>query len=260
MCRKPHRPYLDCHIICEQHMITLTDLTLGYEGHPAVHHLSGTFAKGSMTAIIGPNGSGKSTLLKAMAGALKPMHGHLTANRADIAYLPQANSIESDFPATVEDLVSLGLWRSRRWFKSLTHADSHTIHHALEAVGLAGFAARPVATLSGGQLQRALFARLKLQDCPVILLDEPFTAIDTRTVDDIMVLLHRWHDEGRTIIAVLHDLEFVKKHFPQSLLLAREKIAWGETADVTNATHIQKARTMQEAWDDTAPWCHEDAA
>jgi zinc/manganese transport system ATP-binding protein len=239
---------------------SLDHVTLGYEGHPAVHDLSGHFAEGSMTAIIGPNGSGKSTLLKALAGFLKPMQGHITAKLGDAAWLPQHGSLETGFPATVEDLVSLGLWRSSGWFASHSPADHHAVHRALAIVGLDGFATRSIDGLSGGQLQRVMFARLYLQDCPVILLDEPFSAIDQHTVEDIMALLHQWHYKGRTIIAVLHDMELVSNHFPQSLLLAREMIGWGETASVLTAENLRKARLLQDTWDGNAPWCHKDVA
>ncbi len=240
--------------------ITVNDLTLGYEGHAAVHHLSGRFEGGSMTAIIGPNGSGKSTLLKGLAGFLKPMHGHIAQQPGDIAWLPQQGSLDPSFPATVEDLVVLGLWRKRGWFTALNNDDRHNVDHALASVGLSGFATRTVESLSGGQVQRALFARLYLQDCAVMLLDEPFTAIDRSTVDDIMALLHQWQAKGRTIIAVLHDYDLARKHFPHTLLLARERIAWGRTSDVLTPENLDRARTMHEAWDDNAPWCHKDVA
>ncbi len=236
----------------------LNDVTLGYEGHPAVHHLHGEVATGSLTAVVGPNGSGKSTLLKGLAGFLPPLDGtieRLGFTTRDVAYMPQAHEIDPSFPATVEDLLSLGFWKARGLFGAFNHDDTHNIHHALETVGLHGFEKRPIDTLSGGQLQRALFARTLLQDARVILLDEPFTAIDSRTVDDLVVLIKRWHGEQRTVIAVLHDYELVKQHFPETILLAREPVSWGKTRDTMKTENILKAHTMQEAWDDHAPWC-----
>ena len=117
-------------------------------------------------------------------------------------------------------------------FAAIDGADRAQIDAALERVGLAGFARRPIDTLSGGQMQRALFARVLLQDAPLMLLDEPFTAIDERTVGDLMALVDQWHGEGRTVIAVLHDIELVRRHFPQTLLMAREPVGWGPTAEV----------------------------
>jgi zinc/manganese transport system ATP-binding protein len=239
--------------------LRLDDLTLGYNGHPAVHHLRGDFAGGSLTAVVGPNGSGKSTLLKGLMGMLPPLGGKIVRNVHDVAYLPQSAEIARDFPATVSDLVGLGFWRRRGPFAGFTPADRAELAGALDAVGLDGFARRGLDTLSGGQLQRALFARVLVQDAPLILLDEPFAAIDERTVDDLMPLVRRWHAEGRTVIAVLHDLDLVRRQFPQTLLLAREPVAWGETASVLTADNLRRARGMPEAWDEQAPWHDEHA-
>lgn len=238
--------------------IRLTDLTLGYDGHPAVHHVSGAFEAGSLTAIVGPNGSGKSTLLKGIMGLLTPIGGSIERS-GEIAYLPQSAEIDRSFPATVSELVGLGLWRKRGAFHALDSRDRQQITAALHAVGLDGFARRPIDTLSGGQMQRALFARVLLQDAPIVLLDEPFAAIDERTVAHLVALIAQWQREGRTIIAVLHDHEFVRRHFPQTLLLAREAIAWGATEAALNHDNLERARAMPEAWDDQAPW-HDNGA
>ncbi len=237
--------------------ITVRDLTLGYEGHPAVHHLTGEFAEGSLTAIIGPNGSGKSTLLKGLVGLMKPLGGsisHATPSRRAIAYLPQTAEIDRTFPASVADLAMLGLWRKRGLLGAMKREDRTALDVALAAVGLEGFATRPLDTLSGGQLQRALFARVILQDSRTILLDEPFAAIDEPTVGDLLAIVQGWNASGRTIVAVLHTAALVREHFPQTLLLAREPIAWGPTADVLTEANLLRARQMPEAWDEDAPW------
>jgi zinc/manganese transport system ATP-binding protein len=236
--------------------VTLADVTLGYNGHPAVHHLDGAFASGSLTAVIGPNGSGKSTLLKGIVGMLSPLGGRILRDvpATDIAYLPQSAEIDRSFPASVADIVALGLWRRRGAFAGISRRDYADIEAALAAVGLIGFENRPLDTLSGGQMQRALFARVLLQDARLILLDEPFTAIDERTAVDLVHLVERWHGEGRTLIAVLHDAELVERVFPQTLLLAREPVAWGDTAGVMCADNLARARHMIEAWDEHAPW------
>ena len=139
-------------------------------------------------------------------------------------------------------------------FGGFTADDRERLQSALHAVGLDGFARRPIDTLSGGQLQRALFARVLLQDAPIVLLDEPFTAIDEKTVHDLMHLVGHWHEEGRTVIAVLHDIDFVRRHFPETLLLAREPLAWGRTALTLKPENLERARSMPEAWDEHAPW------
>jgi zinc/manganese transport system ATP-binding protein len=134
-------------------------------------------------------------------------------------------------------------------------ADQHTVSDALMAVGLGGFENRVIGALSGGQLQRALFARLLLQDARLILLDEPFTAIDTKTTADLLALISRWHGEKRTVIAVLHDMDVVRQHFPRTLLLARETIAWGDSAETLRPENLLRARRMIEAHDPHAARC-----
>ncbi len=234
------------------------DLTLGYDRHPAVHHLAGEVLAGSLTAVVGPNGAGKSTLMRTLAGMLRPLSGSVERGgltRADIAYLPQASDIDKSFPITVFDLVSMGHWRRTGLFGGIGAGRSAAVREAIAGVGLTGFENRPIGSLSGGQLQRALFARLMLQDARLILLDEPFTAIDQKTTADLLALVARWHGEKRTILAVLHDMDVVRSHFPQTLLLARGPIAWGRTADVLRPENLLKARRMVEAFDAAANPC-----
>lgn len=243
--------------------LAFENLTLGYDRHPAVHHLDGVVEVGSLTALVGPNGSGKSTLLKGIVGMLRPLGGRIV--RSDlaagaIAYLPQLSEIDRSFPASVTDLVSLGLWSRRGMLGRLTPADREAIDVALSAVGLSGFQLRGIDTLSGGQLQRALFARVLLQDARLILLDEPFNAIDHRTLNDLIAIIRRWHGEERTVIAVLHDLDFVREHFPRTLLLSRRPVAWGETHETLRAENLLKARQLDEGIEDDAPWCDERQA
>jgi zinc/manganese transport system ATP-binding protein len=242
--------------------IRFDDVTLGYGRRPAVHHLDGAIAAGSLTAVVGPNGAGKSTLLKGVVGTLRPLAGHIHVSEArkGIAYLPQAAELDRSFPLSVYDLVAMGLWSRSGIFGGIGRADRTRIEEAVAAVGLTGFERRPVSTLSGGQMQRALFARLLLQDAPVILLDEPFTAIDAKTTADLLDLVRRWHDEARTVVAVLHDLDMVRRTFPQTLLIAREPVAWGETGEVLSPENLLKARRMVEAYDPHADVCHRSAA
>lgn len=235
--------------------VQLRDLTAGYGSHAAIHHLTGDFAQGSLTAIVGPNGSGKSTLLKTIAGLLAPMGGTCMAGRRTMAYLPQISELDRGFPARVRDLVALGLWQRRGLLGRHRDADRDRMAAALAEVGLEGFDPRPLHTLSGGQLQRAMFARVLVQDAALILLDEPFNAIDDKTIRDLTGLIARWHAEGRTVLTVAHDLALVRAHFPQTLLLARRAVAWGPTAEVLTEANIVRARSFQEAWDEAAPWC-----
>ncbi|WP_160000628.1 metal ABC transporter ATP-binding protein [Roseomonas sp. 18066] len=242
------------------HEISLSDLTLTHGRRAAVHHCSGRFAPGSLTAIVGPNGAGKSTLLRAIAGLHPAMEGRLQAPRAAIALLPQAAALDRQFPISCLDVVLFGHWSRAGAFRALSRAEKQAARDALAAVGLEGFEHRLVGSLSVGQFQRVLFARLLVQDAPVILLDEPFNAVDARTAQDLIGLVRRWHGEGRTILAVLHDLELVRAEFPDTLLLAREPVAWGPTAEVLTAANRMKARMMAEAWDAEAEACLRDAA
>ena len=238
--------------------LQLRDLTLGYDRHPAVHHLSGSVPPGAMLAVVGPNGAGKSTLFKGIIGALKPLSGQIHLHGLsprDIAYLPQAAEIDRTFPINVYDLVAMGLWRRTGLFGSIGKADQTKIAQAMAAVGLTGFESRAIGTLSGGQMQRMLFARLLLQDAQLVVLDEPFNAIDAKTSADLIELVQRWHKEGRTILAALHDIDLVRANFPETLLLAREKVAWGDTGTVLTADNMLKARRMCEAFDEKAPAC-----
>ena len=236
--------------------ITFDDLTLGYHSQPAVHGLSGTVRRGSLTAIVGANGSGKSTLLKGIVGMLKPMGGSCSVRAGTrMAYLPQQSEIDRFFPARVIDLVSLGLWPKRGFFRRHTAEVKASLSKALAAVGLTGFEGRSIDTLSGGQLQRALFARVLVQDADLILLDEPFNAVDAKTVVDLIDLIKRWHGQSRTVLVVAHDFDLVRAHFPEGLLLARKPIAWGSLPRVLAAENLLRARQFQEAWDEQAPWC-----
>jgi zinc/manganese transport system ATP-binding protein len=238
------------------------DVTLGYERHPAVHHLDGIVSRGALLAVVGPNGAGKSTLFKGIVGLLKPLAGQidLTNLRArDIAYLPQIAEIDRSFPITVYDIVAVGLWRKVGLFGGIGRRDREKIQAAIASVGLTGFEERPIASLSGGQMQRVLFARLLLEDARLIVLDEPFAAIDSKSADDLLAIVHRWHRENRTVLAALHDLELVKASFPEVLLLAREPVAWGPSAHVLTPENLLKARQMCEAFDEKAAACAEAA-
>jgi zinc/manganese transport system ATP-binding protein len=241
--------------------IKFQNVTLGYDRHPAVHHLNGEVATGALVAVIGPNGAGKSTLFRGLAGILKPLSGsiHLGGlDIKDIAYLPQTADIDRSFPISVFDFVGTGLWRSVGFFGGMGRAARDKITQALAAVGLNGFENRSIGTLSGGQMQRMLFARVLLQDARLIVLDEPFNAIDAKTSADLLALVKRWHGEGRTVMAALHDMELVRNHFPETLLLARGPVAWGATAEVLTADNLLVALRMCEAFDDSATACAED--
>src|SRR5581483_9039333 len=159
------------------------------------------------------NGAGKSTLFRGLTGLIKPLSGAIALgdlDARDIAYLPQTADIDRSFPITVFDFVGTGLWRATGLFGGIGKTERDKIAAALAAVGLTGFENRTIGTLSGGQMQRLLFARVMLQDARLVVLDEPFNAIDARTAADLMMLVKHWHAEGRTVLAALHDLDTVR--------------------------------------------------
>ena len=243
-------------------MVSLENLTVSYRHHPALHHISGRFAPGSLTAVVGPNGSGKSTLLKSIMGLLPLAGGQVTVSEpaGRIAYLPQVVEIERNFPINVRDCVCLGCWPLKRAWGGIDGEQLRRVDAALQEVGLRGFESRPISSLSGGQFQRVLFARLLVQNADLILLDEPFNSIDSKTTAALLRIVAGWHEKKHTVMVVLHDDAQVRQYFPQTLLLARELVAWGPTHQVMTQANLATARAMAEAWDDNAELCHIDAA
>ena len=191
------------------------------------------------------------------------MQGHielLGLQRGKIAYLTQQSTLDSTFPIVIYDFVAMGLWAEFGAFRGFNRAARQRIEEAIAAVGLSGLENRPIGQLSGGQLQRARFARVILQDSPLVLLDEPYGAIDANTVHDLAALVRRWNAEGRTVISVLHDFAHVRDEYPETLLLAREVIARGATAEVLSEENLLRARHLAEAQSQRVdvPICHTD--
>ena len=231
--------------------ILLNNLVVRYGNECAVDRLTGAFPAGRMTALVGPNGAGKSTLLGAVAGTLTPASGDVrfcAGTRAEVAYLPQQAGVDREFPVTVLDVVMLGLWRRVGALAGVSRVMRNEATRALATVGLEDCAGRSISELSVGQFQRVRFARILLQRAHIVLLDEPFNAVDARTTSDLLALLHAWRDEGCTIIAVLHDLELVRAHFTHVLLLARKSVAWGETESVLSHANLMRARVLSDDW------------
>ena len=231
--------------------IACENLTIAYQRHPVIHHLNCEFKLGTTTAIIGPNGAGKSTLLKAILGEITPDSGKIIIDglsRSDIAYLPQVTEIDSSLPFTVEDVILLGCWYDIGLFGRTKKNNTKYIDECLEQVGLVGFRKRYVNELSRGQMQRVLVARILMQQAKVIILDEPFNAMDSQTTDDLLQLIKKWQKLGKTVIAVLHDLQQVANTFEYTLLIASAQIAYDKTRIVLKRSNLEKAYANNFIW------------
>ncbi len=202
-------------------MMRFTRLQAGYQNRAVTPVIDAELTSGSMTALTGANGSGKSTLLKTIAGLIKPVAGwcDLQLPQKAIGWMPQRSELETRFPLTVFELVSIGCWPRCGWFGGISRSMRQEIDQALDAVQMRDFASAQPATLSGGQLQRVLFARLLLQRSPLWLLDEPFNGIDSKTVTLLMSILQQQQQAGTTLLVVLHDRPLVARYFSEVLSL-----------------------------------------
>ncbi len=220
-------------------VIILDKLSVNYNNKTAIANVSGVFKSGSLTAITGQNGAGKSTLLKTIAGIIKPDSGEIKINVAaqKIAYLPQVSEIQRDFPISVLHMVATGYFQKYGGMGAITTKMKHKVLEILQEVGLKGFENNDIASLSLGQFQRALFARLMIQDADLILLDEPFAAIDFETINKLTNIIKKWHKDQRTVICVLHDLEQISSNFHECILLNRECLAWDKSDLVLKNYH-----------------------
>lgn len=228
--------------------LAITGLTVAYGSVPVVATVSARFPKGSMTAVIGPNGAGKSTLLKAALGLIPAITGEVRAfgqpvARAlpRIAYVPQRAAVDWDFPARVIDVVQMGLYRQTGLLGRLTPGLRDRAMEGLARLGMADHATRQIGALSGGQQQRVFLARALAQDADLVILDEPFAGVDAATETAIIGVLHRLRDQGRTVIAVHHDLSTVPAYFDRVLLLNRRVIAEGTTAAAFRRATVAEA-------------------
>ncbi|WP_372882396.1 metal ABC transporter ATP-binding protein [Psychromonas sp.] len=225
-------------------MISIIDLCVNYKDSLALDGISTEIKQGELVAIVGANGAGKSTLLKSIMGQLKPSSGYIDLGKLtpkDIAYLPQSHQIDRQFPITVREFVSAGAWQRISFWKMFNRAEKVLLEQALSKVNLTGVEDRQISALSGGQFQRMLFARMLMQDADILLLDEPFAAIDAQTTMDLMEVIHDCQNQGKTIITVIHDLALVNRFFPNVILLAKQLIGSGKTQSVMTGSNLSKA-------------------
>ena len=226
----------------------------------AFHQLSLAVKRNEIMCVVGPSGCGKTTLLRCIAGLTDLSSGRLLVHGKAVGARPP-DGVAMVFQhfgllpwKTVFDNAAFGLAMA-----GVPRAEIKArVMNYLDLVGLTGFEDRAIATLSGGQMQRMLFARLLLQDARVIVLDEPFTAVDAKTSADLFDLVRRWHGERRTVLTAMHDIDFVRANFPETLLLAREPVAWGRTASVLTPENLLAARRMCEAFDQQAGPCADE--
>ncbi len=203
---------------------------------------------GRTLALIGPNGAGKSTLLHVLAGLLEPAGGDVLWNgeplrglRHEIAFMPQRTEVDWTFPITVRQLVEMGRYPALGAWKSMGRHDAEIVDKALAALGLTPLQGRQIGALSGGQQQRAFLARAMAQEAHILLLDEPFTGLDVPSMESLASLLRSLAAEGRLIIASHHDLNTAAAIFDDALLLNRESLAFGNTAQVLSPDNLQQA-------------------
>ncbi len=227
--------------------LAVRGLTVTYGEKPALYSLDATFPVGAMSAIVGPNGAGKSTFLKAALGLIPRVSGEVTVfgrdvNRARdrIAYVPQRASVDWDFPTTAIDVVLMGLYGQLGLWRRISGAQRALARACLDRVGMADFADRQIGQLSGGQQQRVFLARALAQNADLLLLDEPFAGVDAATESAIIDVLKSLKAEGRSVIAVHHDLSTVTAYFDHILLVNLRRIAEGPVARTFTAASLSE--------------------
>ncbi|MGF6459593.1 metal ABC transporter ATP-binding protein [Pseudomonas frederiksbergensis] len=212
-------------------MIQCQALRWGAPGQPLTPSVDFQLPKGSLTAVIGANGSGKTSLLKVIAGLQKPLAGKVIIDvprKGGLSFLPQQQHLDRQFPISLQELVAAGFWGS----KQAPEIRSQRLKSALEDWCLSGLEHRPLMALSGGELQRALLARLSLAEAPLLLLDEPHAALDELGQALLWKHIHAWHAEGRTLVVVCHDLAAVRQQIPQALLIKSSGCVLGLSTDL----------------------------
>ena len=230
-------------------------LTVCYRSAPVLWDVDARFPTGKLSAVVGPNGAGKSTLLKAALGLVRPDAGRVLIDGATgrgaldrVAYVPQQETVDWDFPITVREVVEMGRYRSTGWFRRVSRADRELAAECLDQVGMSGYGRRQIGQLSGGQRQRVFLARALAQQAPVLVMDEPFAGIDARTQADLLDLLGRLRDGGRSVVVVHHDVGQVRAAFDWTLLLNVRVVACGPTADVLTPDAVREAYGAGVAW------------
>lgn len=225
-------------------------LSLGFGDRYLFSELSMELHAGSSLAVVGANGTGKSTFVKALLGLTMPLAGRIdwpSSRPTTVGYLAQLTEFDREFPIRVRDLVAMGRWRQLGLLGRLNPAARDQVEEAMELVGVSHLANRSLHRLSGGELQRALFARVVLQDAPLIILDEPFAAVDQTTEAHLLTLIDAWRKQGRAVVLVVHDLSSVLDHCTHALLLGAEQATFGPVDEVLTPDQLVAQQYMSES-------------
>ncbi|WP_314321458.1 metal ABC transporter ATP-binding protein [Fusobacterium pseudoperiodonticum] len=218
--------------------IEIKNLTVAYGENIALEDLNLNIEVGSLMALVGPNGAGKSTLIKTILKFLKQITGEIKINAKTLAYVPQRNSVDWDFPTTLFDVVEMGCYGRVGLFKRVSKEEKQKVLKAIEQVGMLEFKDRQISELSGGQQQRAFIARALVQEADIYLMDEPFQGVDSTTEKSIVEILKQLKAEGKTIIVVHHDLQTVATYFESVALINKAVIVSGKVSEVFTQENI----------------------
>ncbi|WP_314293388.1 metal ABC transporter ATP-binding protein [Fusobacterium periodonticum] len=222
-------------------VIEIKNLTVAYGENIALEDFNLNIEVGSLMALVGPNGAGKSTLIKTILKFLKQITGTIKINAKTLAYVPQRNSVDWDFPTTLFDVVEMGCYGRVGFFKRVSKEEKQKVLKAIEQVGMLDFKDRQISELSGGQQQRAFIARALVQEADIYLMDEPFQGVDSTTEKSIVEILKKLKSEGKTIIVVHHDLQTVPTYFESVTLINKTVIASGKVSEVFTQDNINIA-------------------
>ncbi len=226
--------------------LSIRDLTVAYHRKPVLWEVDFSAPQGSLVAVVGPNGAGKSTMLKAILDLVPRVSGEVLIfgspyrrQRDRVAYVPQRESVDWDFPVNATDVVAMGLYRKIGWFRPVTRKHRRQAVEALDRVGMADYAQRQISRLSGGQQQRVFLARALVQHADLYLMDEPLASVDAATEKAVIDILHDLRAAGKTALVVHHDLQTVPDYFDQVLLLNMRVVASGPTNETFTPENLR---------------------
>mgnify|MGYP000967979180 FL=1 len=220
--------------------IEIKNLTVAYGENIALEDFNLDVEIGSLMALVGPNGAGKSTLIKTILKFLKQITGEIKINKKSLAYVPQRNSVDWDFPTTLFDVVEMGCYGRVGLFKRVNKEEKVKVLKAIEQVGMLDFKDRQISELSGGQQQRTFIARALVQEADIYLMDEPFQGVDSTTEKSIVDILKKLKSDGKTLLVVHHDLQTVPTYFESVTFINKTVIATGKVKEVFTQENIDK--------------------